>query len=92
MQLPAAWVLVLTLGSPTSSLQLRSGNVIEYNGRLLQVLAFDKKAMGRQLGNVQLELRDIVTKVRSSRWLPRPALPGSRRGPRGAGETVWAAS
>lgn len=46
-----------------SHAQLRSGNVIELNGRLLQVMAFDKKAMGRQLGNVQLELRDVVTKV-----------------------------
>lgn len=39
---------------PCPMLQLRPGNMIEVNGKLLQVLQFDKQALGRQLGNVQV--------------------------------------
>lgn len=62
--LACAWQQQASRGVKKQASELRSGNVIELNGRLLQVLSFDKKAMGRQLGNVQLELRDIVTKAK----------------------------
>ncbi|KAL4429613.1 hypothetical protein ABPG77_008662 [Micractinium sp. CCAP 211/92] len=42
--------------------ELRVGNVIEHQGKLLQVVSLQNRAMGRQLGNVNFELRDIVTK------------------------------
>ncbi|PSC68390.1 Elongation factor P [Micractinium conductrix] len=42
--------------------ELRIGNVIEHNGKLLQVVSMQNRAMGRQLGNVNFELRDIITK------------------------------
>lgn len=44
--------------------ELRVGNVIEHNGKLLQVVSLQNRAMGRQLGNVNFELRDIITKAK----------------------------
>ncbi|KAL4458372.1 hypothetical protein ABPG75_013237 [Micractinium tetrahymenae] len=44
--------------------ELRVGNVIEHQGKLLQVVSLQNRAMGRQLGNVNFELRDIVTKAK----------------------------
>ncbi|GAB4822133.1 hypothetical protein N2152v2_009179 [Parachlorella kessleri] len=43
--------------------EVRSGNVLEVNGRLMQVVKHQHtQGAGRQLGNVQFELRDLVTK------------------------------
>ncbi|KAK9811306.1 hypothetical protein WJX72_001490 [[Myrmecia] bisecta] len=40
--------------------EIRTGNIIDLNGRLLQVTKFQHtQGSGRQLGNVQLELRDL---------------------------------
>lgn len=44
--------------------ELRVGNVIEHQGKLLQVVSLQNRAMGRQLGNVNFELRDVVTKAK----------------------------
>ncbi|KAL4854954.1 Elongation factor P [Chlorella vulgaris] len=44
------------------NLQLRVGHVIEHNGKLLQIVSLQNRAMGRQLGNVNFELRDVITK------------------------------
>jgi elongation factor P len=44
-------------------LQIRIGNILDVDGRLMQVLKqAHAQGTGRQLGNVQLELRDILTK------------------------------
>jgi len=44
-------------------IQIRIGNILDIDGRLLQVLKqAHAQGTGRQLGNVQLELRDILNK------------------------------
>lgn len=46
--------------------EVRVGNILEAEGRLLQVVkATHTQGHGRQLGNVQLELRDLLSKSRS---------------------------
>lgn len=48
---------------PSITLQIRIGNILDIDGRLMQVLKqAHAQGTGRQLGNVQLELRDILNK------------------------------
>lgn len=50
--------------SPLPSLQLRAGNILDLDGRLMQVLKHSHSQTGRQLGNVQLELRDLASRAK----------------------------
>jgi translation elongation factor P len=45
--------------------EVRSGNIIEIEGRLMQVIKMSHtQGVGRQLGNVQLELRDMMSRAK----------------------------
>ena len=46
-------------------MQVRTGNVLDIDGRLFHVLKHEHTVgRGRQLGNVQLELRDVLSKTK----------------------------
>mmetsp|Transcript_45114 Transcript_45114/g.114207 ORF Transcript_45114/g.114207 Transcript_45114/m.114207 type:complete len:229 (+) Transcript_45114:135-821(+) len=62
MPVASAGLLQLLRGAKTQSSEVRSGNVLEINGKLYQVTKQEyTQGRGRQLGNVHLELKDLLS-------------------------------
>ncbi|GMH37160.1 hypothetical protein BSKO_05033 [Bryopsis sp. KO-2023] len=60
-------------GAKKQANELRVGNVVDIKGRLLMITKYHyTQGMSRQLGNVQMELRDIKTNMKASERF-RPA-------------------